>query len=58
MPKEKKELFRMKLVAESTDKKTRLFEGHLGNTSIGTVSAASQTAAKKKLLALARKRLK
>lgn len=57
MPKEKKDLFRMKQIAESTDKKTRLFEGHLGNASIGTVSAPNQTAAKKKLLALARKRL-
>ena len=59
MPKkEKKSLFRMKLISESFDRKVRLYEGHVGGHSVGIVSAPTQTAAKKKLLTLARKLLK
>ena len=55
---DKKTPFKMKLLCETTDKKVKIYEGLLGNVSVGRVSAANQTAAKKKLLTLARKHLK
>ena len=55
---DKKTPFKMKLLCETTDKKVRIYEGSLGNVSVGKVSAPNQTAAKKKLLTLARKHLK
>lgn len=60
MPKkdENKPLFRMDDNGKMADGKNSLYCGYVGGTKIGQVTASNATEAKKKLLAIARSRLK
>lgn len=61
MPADKKKtrtLFRMEDKGPMADRKGTLYKGFVGGYDLGTVVAPNKTAAKKKLLAIARKALK
>lgn len=58
MATKKKELFTMKELGTTADKKTSMYNGCVGGFDIGTVVAPNKSAAKKKLLAIARRLLK
>jgi len=53
-----KTLFRMTEKGATADKKGKLYEGHVGGFALGAVVAPNKTAARKKLLGIARKLLK
>ena len=57
-PKKEKHLFRMEEKGPTADKNGSLYIGHVGNYELGAVVAPNKAAAKKKLLAIARKMLK
>ena len=51
-------LFKMEDHGATADGKSKLYCGYVGNVEIGFVQSRNQTAARKKLLAIARSKLK